>query len=143
MSRARSDVSGSILSRAGASKIPGVVQLAFAFPGGTDVVLDVGGYSPAMEVMPEVPGGTLGAPVTYGSTYLNPGALESLDMNGDGRIDAANAYDGIGFVAVRLQQTNGLVGGELDFPVPYTTTFEPKGIALGVTRTLTCPAIHF
>ena len=76
-------------------------------------------------------GGPLGAPVTYGSTYLNPGALESLDMNGDGRIDAANAYDGIGFVAVRLQQTNGLLGGELDSPVPYATTFEPKGIALG------------
>ena len=100
--------------------------------GRTDVALTIGGNQPGalVNVLIQTPAGTLATPETY-PAYDIPQPLETADMNLDGDADLVTVHGGWRAAGVFLQRGDGLLAAESLFPVPYSTHYRPKGLAVG------------
>jgi FG-GAP-like repeat len=95
-----------------------------------DVTMSICGNQPnaLLNVFPQA-GGRLGSPVVY-SSYDTPDAVLVADMNRDGLGDVVTLHGGWNRAGVYLQEPGGL-GPESLFPIPYATSYNPKGLDVG------------
>lgn len=99
--------------------------------GRQDVVCAVGGNeAAALLVFHQLVDGTLADPVELDS-YDNPEPVEILDLSNDGRGDVATAHEGWEQAGVYYQRPNGTLGPEALYPIPYASSYNLKGLALG------------
>ena len=98
--------------------------------GRADIVATIGGNRPsaALEVWPQQPDGSLGAPQIL-PIYEIPRALKLADVDGDGRLDVVVSHDGWFRIGVLLQGPAGL-GGELLYPAD-TNAGDSSNLAVG------------
>lgn len=110
---------------------------------GADIVSVVGGNGAqsCMQVFRSTahPQG-FASPVTY-STYDNPNAVVVADMNLDGRDDVVVLHGGWNAVGVYLQQTDGSLGDEVLYPIPYASFYANGGLAVGDFTGDACPDV--
>jgi fibronectin type 3 domain-containing protein len=100
--------------------------------GRTDVVASYGGNKPSsfVAVFAQTAGGTLAAPVSYGS-YDIPEPLDVADMDLDGRADVVTLHGGWNQAGMYRQTAGGMLAAEDLYPIPYATHYDPHGLAIG------------
>lgn len=103
--------------------------------GRQDVVVTFGGNRPSSKlgVFLQNANGALDAPLIF-DAYDIPDAVEVADVNLDGRADVVVAHGGWTKLSVYLQQLPGaaslLAPYEL-YPIPYASSYQPQGLAVG------------
>jgi fibronectin type 3 domain-containing protein len=100
--------------------------------GRNDVVVSYGGNRPTsfIAVFAQSAGGTLAAPVSYAS-YDIPESLDVTDVDGDGRADVVTLHGGWNKAGVYRQRSDGTLGAEDLYSIPYASHYNPHGLALG------------
>jgi fibronectin type 3 domain-containing protein len=100
--------------------------------GRNDVVASYGGNSPgsAIAVFAQTASGTLAAPAAT-SSYDIPQPVEVADVDLDGRADVVVLHGGWLKAGVYRQQSNGTLGPEELYAIPYASQYNPHGLAVG------------
>lgn len=100
--------------------------------GRADVAVTVSGNSSSalLNVFLQTPTGGLAAPVAY-HTPDSPQPVEAADVNGDRRTDLVIAHGGWYQVSVLLQRSDGTLAVPVSSAVPYATSYNSQGLALG------------
>ena len=100
--------------------------------GRTDVVVSYGGNRPNsyVGVFPQTAAGTLGAIVSYTSHDI-PEPVEVADLDRDGRAEVVPVHGGHMQVGVYGGMSDGTLGAEVLYPVPYASSYNPQGVAIG------------
>ncbi|HXM55200.1 MAG TPA: FG-GAP-like repeat-containing protein [Candidatus Dormibacteraeota bacterium] len=100
--------------------------------GRPDVAATVDGNVPGsrLQVYAQDATGIPAAPVTY-SSYDSPEPLVLADVNGDGRRDLIDAHGGWLDAGVLLQRPDGRLGAEQLFGIPYASSYQTRGLAVG------------
>ncbi len=97
-----------------------------------DIVVSYGGNRPSsyIGVFSQNNFGTLNSVTSY-SSYDIPEPVEIADMNNDGRKDVIVAHGGWMTLGVYLQSANGKLQPEENYPIPYASSYNPHGLAVG------------
>ncbi len=97
-----------------------------------DVVASYGGNSPgsAIAVFAQTASGTLSAPAAT-SSYDIPQPVEVADVDLDGRADVVVLHGGWLKAGVYRQPSNGTLGPEELYAIPYASQYNPHGLAVG------------
>ncbi len=100
--------------------------------GRNDVVASYGGNQPSsfISVLAQTAGGTLAAPTSYPS-YDIPEPIDAADLDLDGLADVVTLHGGWNAAGVYRQQNNGTLGSEERYSIPYASSYEPHGLAVG------------
>jgi hypothetical protein len=102
--------------------------------GRSDVALGMnwaGGGTPALDILPQQPDGSLPAAPTQSLPMGYPEPVEVGDLTGDGRGDVI-AFDGYSSsLALFRQSATGLLGAKEAIAFPYATHLNRHGIAIG------------
>jgi hypothetical protein len=100
--------------------------------GRKDVVASYGGNRPNayVAVFPQTSTGTLASPVRYPS-YDIPEPVEVADVDLDGRPDVLTLHGGWNDAGLYRQQSNGTLGTEELYAIPYASHYQPHGLAVG------------
>lgn len=100
--------------------------------GRADIVVSGGGNSPSsfIGVFRQQPDGSLAAMSTLAS-YDSPQPIEIADLNNDGRNDTVTAHGGWLKLGYHLQSSTGTLEPEQRHNIPYATTYNPHGLAVG------------
>ena len=100
--------------------------------GRNDVVASYGGNKPAsnIAVFAQDASGALAAPVSY-TSYDIPEPVSVADVNRDGRADVVVVHGGWNAAGVYLGQTDGTLGAETLYGLPYASHYNPQGMAVG------------
>jgi hypothetical protein len=98
--------------------------------GRNDIAASYRGHSDAaIAIWHQQSDGSLGTPFSLPS-HDSPEALEIGDLNKDGRAEIVVAHGG-SILGVYTQTATGTLGDEQLFPVPYASSYNPHGLALG------------
>lgn len=97
-----------------------------------DVVASYGGNRPNsfVAVLGQTATAGLAPPVSYPS-YDIPEPVEVADVDLDGRPDVVTLHGGWSEAGVYLQRSDGTLGTEQLFPIPYASHYNPHGLAVG------------
>jgi len=100
--------------------------------GRNDVVATYGGNRPAsnIAVFAQTVNGGLAAPVSYPS-YDIPEPVDVADIDRDGRADVVTVHGGWNAAGVYRGGAGGVLGAEELSTLPYASSYEPHGLALG------------
>ena len=100
--------------------------------GRNDVVVCYGGNRPnsKISVFDQTAGGVLTLSATNDS-YDIPEGIVVADMDMDGRSDVVTLHGGWQRAGVYLQNSSGTLNSELLFPIPYASSYNPHGLAVG------------
>ena len=100
--------------------------------GRPDVALSIAGNRPGslINVFAQQSDGTLASPAVYPVLDI-PEPLEAADLTGDGQADLVTAHGGWNAAGALVQQTDGTLGGEATYLLPYASHYNTKGLALG------------
>ncbi|MDI1302606.1 MAG: FG-GAP-like repeat-containing protein [bacterium] len=100
--------------------------------GRKDIVVTIGGNRPNSEigVLYQQANGTLGALSTLAS-YDIPGPVEISDADNDGRNDVIVLHNGWTSMGLYRQNGSGGLQGEELFGIPYASSYNPNGLAVG------------
>lgn len=97
-----------------------------------DIVVSYGGNKPSsfIGVFQQNGAGTLNPAVSYAS-YDIPESIETADINGDGKKDVVTLHGGWNKLGVYIQGEGGSLLPEDLYDIPYATSYEPQGLAIG------------
>jgi hypothetical protein len=99
--------------------------------GRTDVVICYGGNRPtSMISVLNQASGVLSVGATYAS-YDVPEGIAVADLDMDGSLDAVTLHGGWQQAGVYLQNSLGAFDAERLFPLPYASSYNPHGVAVG------------
>jgi len=105
-----------------------------------DIVTVGGGNRPntCVQVFAGLEGGGFAAPTTY-PTYDIPQTVVVTDINTDGRDDVVVLHGGWLALGVYLQGTEGFLGFETRYPIPYASSYQTNGLAVADFSGDGCP----
>lgn len=97
-----------------------------------DIVVTYGGNSPSAQigVFTQNVLGTLNPVVSYTSLDI-PEQIVIDDVNNDGRKDIIVLHGGWNHVGIYQQNADGTLQKEDLYPIPYATSYNPQGLAVG------------
>lgn len=100
--------------------------------GRNDVVASYGGNSPTAKiaVFGQTSQGVLSLSTNY-TSYDLPQPVVIADVDMDGRFDVVTAHGGWYRAGVYLQTASGTLGPEQLFAIPYASSYNPQGLAVG------------
>jgi hypothetical protein len=100
--------------------------------GRNDLVVAYGGNQPNsfVGVLGQTGAGTL-APVTSYASLDCPQSIVVADVDGDGRQDVVVLHGGWNAAGVYRAKTDGTLGAEELYAIPYATSYQPDGLAVG------------
>lgn len=98
--------------------------------GKNDVVTTFGGNSGHIGVFAQNGIGNLTTSANYDS-YDTPESLEIADVNSDAKLDVIVLHGGFNTMGVYGQRNDGKLSPEELYPLPYSTHYNPQGLAVG------------